>query len=128
MREVTFDRDNSGIRQRILMRFEQLSERIHTPGTQPLNPMAEIENLFDLLEYGASLMEEPDEVGSRVLDRPDGDMFIKVGTNAWVKVNPDTSPVFPVPWAKLLSPVPCPPEPTPSEEPPIPPEEPPPSG
>ena len=121
MREVTFDRDNSGIRQRILMRFEQLSERIHTPGTQPLNPVAEIENLFDLLEYGASLMEEPDEVGSKVLDRPDGDLFIKVGTDAWVKVNPDTTPVFPVPWAKLLSPVPVPDPPTP-----LPPEEPPP--
>lgn len=121
MREVTFDRDNSGIRQRILLRFQQLSERIHTPGTQPLNPLAEIENLFDLLEFGASLMDEPEEIGSQVLDRPNGDPFIKVGTDAWVKVNPDTTPVFPVPWAKLLSPVPIPdpPTPLPPEEPPV---------
>lgn len=120
MRIVQFDRDDQSIRQMILLRFDQLSQRIHTPSSTPLNPFAEIENLFDLLEFGQGGMAEPEEIGSQVRVSG-GEIFVKIGTNAWIKANPDTTPVFPVPWVGLLNPQPldAPVDPPPEEPEPV---------
>lgn len=101
---VIFDRNDPTLRQVILMRFQQLSERIFNPTANvPVNPTAEVDNLFDLLEFGISTMPEPGPIGSSVIVA-NGTEFVKVGTDAWIKANPDTLPIFPVPWVTLINP------------------------
>lgn len=105
MTDVTFDRNNPVIRAKILGRIEELAKRIHSPGSIPLNPLQELENLFDLLAGAETEMLPPEDIGSRVRVQ-DGSIFVKVGTDAWIKENPDTVPVFPIRWIELLNPRP----------------------